>query len=580
MAQKLLKWLILLALVLFIVAVVIFLFGKPSFSEDQVVLKLTGPTQASVGDEVVYKVKYGNDTKIKLHNLKFKFTYPEESVVIKDGQVDGELTETFTVDELQSGKSEEKEFRAFIVGDRGNIKNAKIELEFNAGSLRSSFEKSGTISTTLVSVPVSLTLVAPPTAVSGQTINYIFDYRNESGENILDIKFELNYPDGFEIQEQAPPPSPKVSESTAKPREGNIWSIPLLRRSEGGRISIKGILRGKEGEIKTASVALKRKVGDKFVTYQKASASSLISNPLLGLEIFANGSRTYAAHLGDRLQYTVRYRNNSNYNLVGLNLEVKLEGEMYDLATLDTNGGFYDSSRGTIVWNAAVVPGFSVFLPNKSGEVKFMVDIKKDFPSSGAGARNFFVKAISRLSTTNIPSGVDGNEIAVSAGMITRISTQPTFLQTAFYNDPAFGLSGPLPPKTGEETVFTIHWQIANPGNDMGQVKVRAMLPSGVMWKNVVSVGLGQIEPAFNPNSSEVVWNIGVLPQGTGVLTPKYEASFQVGIKPSVAGQLPAIIKDSKFSGADSFTKEEVVINASDLTADDLIDRPGEGTTQ
>ena len=33
MAQKLLKWLVLLALVLFIVAIVIFLFGKPSFSE-------------------------------------------------------------------------------------------------------------------------------------------------------------------------------------------------------------------------------------------------------------------------------------------------------------------------------------------------------------------------------------------------------------------------------------------------------------------------------------------------------------------------------------------------------------------
>src|SRR3989344_2865088 len=202
MAQKLLKWLILLALILFIVAIVIFLFGKPSFSENQVILELNGPTQASVGDEVVYKVKYGNDTKIKLHNLRFKFTYPEESVVIKDGKVSGELTETFTVDELQSGKSEEKEFRAFMVGDRGNIKNAKIELEFRAGNLRSSFEKSETTSTTLISVPVSLTLVAPPTAVSGQMINYILDYRNESGENISDIRFEFTYPDGFVVQER------------------------------------------------------------------------------------------------------------------------------------------------------------------------------------------------------------------------------------------------------------------------------------------------------------------------------------------------------------------------------------------
>lgn len=570
MAQRLLRWLILLALVLFIAALVIFLFGKPSFSEDQVVLKLEGPIQASVGDEAVYKVKYANDTKIKLRNLKFKFTYPEESILIKDGQVIKELTDVFSVDELQSGQSGEKEFRAFLVGDRGNIKNAKVELEFRAGNLRSSFEKSDTISTTLISVPISLTLVAPPSAVSGQTINYILDYRNESGGNISDIKFEFHYPDGFTVQEQ----TPRLSETN------NTWSVPLLRRGEGGRISIKGVLNGKEREVKTISVFLKRGINGEFVDYQKTSTSSLISNPLLGLDISVNGSKGYSAHLGDRLQYTIRYRNNSTSNLIGLNLEVKLEGEMYDLATLNTAGGFYDSSNGTILWNSGVVSDFSALPPNKSGEVKFIISIKDNFPSGGASIRNFSVKASSRLSTPNVPSGVDGSEVAAAADLTTRISTQPAFLQTAFYNDPAFGSSGSLPPKIGEETVFTVHWQIANPGNDMSNVQVSTILPPGMIWKKVASVGLGQSEPTFNTNSSEVIWNIGVLPQGTGVLTPKYEASFQVGLKPSVAGQTPTIVKDSKFSGTDSFTKEQVVLNAQDLTTNDLVDRPGEGTVE
>ena len=568
MAQKLLKWLVLLALVLFIVAIVIFLFGKPSFSEDQVVLELEGPTQASVGDEVVYKVKYGNQTKLELSNLKFKFTYPEESIVLKDGEVLKDLSETFTVENLKDGESGEKEFRAFLVGDRGNIKNAKVELEFNAGSLRSSFEKSDTISTTLVSVPVSLALVAPPTIISGQVIDYILDYRNESQNSVSDIRFEFDYPDGFTIQEQAPRPS-----------GANTWSVPLLRRGDGGRISIRGVLNGKEGEIKTISVSLKRSINDKFVDYQKASTSSLITNPLLGVEVLANLSKNYSAHLGEELSYIIRYKNNSNSTLIGLNLEVKLEGEMYDLATLDTEGGFYNSSSGTILWNASTVPDFSAFLPNKSGETKFSVKVKDSFPG-GVSGRNFFVKASAKLSTPNAPTGYSGNEVAATGEMTTKISTQPTFSQLAFYNDPAFGSSGPLPPKAGEETVFTVHWQIANPGNDMNNVEVRAVLPPGVTWKNIVSVGLGQSEPVFNANSSEVRWNIGVLPQGTGVLTPKYEASFQVGIKPSVAGEKTTIVKDGRFSGTDSFTKEQVVLNALDLTTDELVDRPGEGTTQ
>ncbi|MBI4158042.1 MAG: hypothetical protein HY505_00235 [Candidatus Yanofskybacteria bacterium] len=576
MAQKLLKWFVLLALVLFIVAIVIFLFGKPSFSEDQVVLKLEGPTQASAGDEVVYKVKYENQTKLELNNLRFKFTYPEESVVIKDNDILKELTEIFIVDTLKDGELGEKEFRAFLVGDRGNIKNAKIELEFRAGTIRSSFEKSDTLSTTLVSVPVSLTLVAPPSVVSGQTINYILDYRNESGDNISDIRFEFTYPDGFVVQERTPQPEVGI----AAPTGTNVWSVPLLRRGEGGRISIKGTLTGREGEVKTISVSLKRGINGEFVDYQKAATSSLISNPLLGLDVFVNGSRDYSAHLEDHLQYTVKYRNNSISNLIGLNLEVKLEGEMYDFETLNTGGGFYDSSSGTILWNAAVVSDFSALSPNKSGEVKFSINLKKEFPAGGVVGRNFSVKAAAKLRTPNVPSGFGDSEVAMIADLVTRISTRPTLLQAAFYNDPAFGSSGPLPPKIGEETVFTVHWQIVNPGNDMNSAEVRAVLPPGVNWKNVVSVGLGQSEPTFNANSSEVRWNIGVLPQGIGVLTSKYEASFQVSIKPSVAGQKPVIVKDGRFSGTDSFTKEQIILNVPDLTTDELVDQPGQGVVE
>lgn len=569
MVQNLLKWMVLLALVLFIAAIAIFLFGKPSFSDDQVVLELEGPTQASVGDEVVYKVKYGNQTKLELNNLRFKFTYPEDSIVIKDGEIIEESSEIFTIDALEKGELGEKEFQTFLIGDRGNIKNAKVELEFRAGSLRSSFEKSDTISTTLVSVPVSLTIVAPPSVVSGQTINYILDYRNESGDNISDIKFVFDYPDGFAVLEQTP-----------KPAETNTWSVPLLKRGGGGRINIKGILTGKEGEVKTISVLLKRGINGKFIDYQKAAASSFISNPLLGLDVLINGSHDYSTHLEDHLQYTIRYRNNSTSNLIGLNLEVKLEGEMYNLETLNTNGGFYDSSNRTILWNAAVAPDFSTLPPNKSGEIKFFVKIKDSFPSGGVVGRNFFVKTTANLSTPNVPSGIDDNQISATADLVTRISTQPKFLQTAFYNDSAFGSSGPLPPKTGEETVFTVHWQILNLGNDMNNVEVRAVLPPGIIWRNIVSVNLGQSEPAFNTDSSEIKWNIGVLPQGAGALTPEYEASFQVSVKPSVVGQTPIIIKNANFSGTDSFTKERIILNAPDLTTNNLIDRPGEGTVQ
>lgn len=570
--NKLLKWLVLLALLLAIISFLSFWFGSPSFSESGVKLEIEGPNQVSVGDEVIYKLKYSNTTKLDLNNMAFKFTYPDNSVVLKDGALVKELTETFTLDQLSPGQSAEKEFKAFLVGDRGNIKTAKAELSYRAEDLRTVFEKNTSIATTIISLPVSLTLSAPPNSVPGQVLNYVLDYRNEFSEDIYDLKFEFDYPDGFSIQK-----------STPSPNEGNyIWTVPVLRKGNGGRISIIGPLNGKEGETKSVSVALKRKIGGQYINYEKTETSSVVANPLLGAEILVNDSSDYSAFAGDDLNYVIKYSNNSNYNLVGVNLTIKLEGDMYDISSLDTKGGYYDNSNGTILWNASTVSDFSNLAPNKNGQTSFRIKLNNSISSGATGSKNLFVRVSARLSTPNVPAGVGGDDIFAESSLVTKISTQPTLKQSVYYNDPAFGSSGPFPLEVGKETSLTVHWQITNPGNDMSGVKISGILPAGVNWKNIISVGSGQPEPIFNKNTSEVVWNLGVLPQGIGVTGPKYEASFQVTVKPTTnqAGSTVLLIKDSKLSGADTFTGQKIIVTTRDITTDDLADRPGEGVVK
>lgn len=570
--NQLLKWLVLLALLLAIVSFLSFWFGSPSFSESGVKLDIEGPTQASVGDEVVYKLKYSNTTKSDLNNLRFKFTYPDSSVVLNDAIVAKELSETFTVDQLSPGQSAEKDFKAFLVGDRGNIKTAKAELFYQVGDLKTAFDKNTSLSTTIISLPVSLTLAAPPNSVPGQAVNYTLDYRNESNDDVYDLRFEFNYPDGFSVQK-----------STPSPNEGNyVWNTPVIKKGSGGRISINGYLNGKEGETKSVSVVLKRKIGGQYVNYEKAETSSAIANSLLSTDVLVNDSSDYSAFAGDDLNYVIKYSNNSNYNLVGVNLTVKLEGDMYDISNLDTKGGYYDNSNGTILWNSSTISDFANLAPNKKGQITFRIKLKNSISSSATGSKNLFVRASIRLSTPNVPASVGGDEIFTESNVVTKISTQPTLKQSVYYNDQAFGSFGPLPLEVGKETAFTVHWQITNPGNDMSGVKISGVLPAGVTWKNVVSVGSGQPEVAFNPNTSEVIWDLGVLPQGVGVTGAKYEASFQVTVKPATnqKGSPIVLTNGSKLSGTDTFTKQNIIVPTRDISSDDLVDRPGEGQVQ
>src|SRR3989344_4503674 len=113
MSGKILKYLILLAFVLLIVAISSFWFSGPSFREKDVVFELDGPTQVTSGDEVVYKLKYSNETRSTLYNLNFTFTYPEGSVVLVGDKLLEDHSEDFIIDELGSGREGEKELKAF-----------------------------------------------------------------------------------------------------------------------------------------------------------------------------------------------------------------------------------------------------------------------------------------------------------------------------------------------------------------------------------------------------------------------------------------------------------------------------------
>jgi len=570
--RKALKWLIGVAIALGVVSVLLFFYGGSSFTESGVVLTITGPTQASVGDEVIYKVHYENTTKTALNNLKLSFTYPSNSVIVKDGQVVTDTGNVQTINEpdLSAGASKDEEFHAFLVGDRGNIKIASVKLGFSASDLKSTFEKSAQLSTTISDVPISLTLVGPPTSVTGQSVTYFLDYRNQSSDDISDLRLTLTYPDGFSVT--------KVSPSATA---GNkIWSLPLVKKGAGARITIQGNLVGRQGDSKTFDVSLQRSINGTYVDYEKTTVTTVISSPLLDVSTTINGSTSYISHAGDTLQYSIRYANASNFTFSGLTLTTKLVGSMYDLASLNTHGGFYDFSTGTISWNSTVIPDFDSLAPRANGTIQFSVKLKT---MSGSGSGNTLVRATTTLATDNVPNTVDVDKVSVIDDVLTKITSQPTFTQKMYYNDASFGSVGTMPPQVGKNTTFTIHWVVTNPGNQLSNTKIVGTLPQGVTWKNVVSVGSGQAQPTFNKNTSQVIWNIGTLPSGIGTSgTLGYELTFQVVINPSLTqvGQPVSVLTGVILSGVDSFTQQNIAVSNLDLTTNSTIDQPGNGAVQ
>lgn len=552
-----------------LVAIIFFLMGRGSFSESRVELKIEGPAEISSGDLIEYKISYKNDNKISLGEVKLVFFYPPDSVVVKNGAPTVTTNEVFELGKVDSNGSGEKILPTYTIGDRGNIKNARAVLTYRPKSVSSVLEKTANLNITITNLAVPATLVAPPTVINGQNTGYLVDYRNQSNQDLTNLRFRMRYPDGFKANRYSPQPTS---------REGgqDIWDVKLLKQDEGSRITIEGTLNGRERESKTAVVVLQREItteaGKFYLDFQKSEASSVIATPLLSVDTSVNGSRGYTAHLSDTFRYRINFSNNTNFEIGNLSLSAKLDGAMYDFASVRTEG-FFDSRLNTTFWNGSTVPELNNLRPNQSGFVEFEVRLKSNF-SGAPGARESFVKINVHLETPNVPAEIALDKLTADDDLVTRISSAPTLSQSIRINDPEWGASGPYSPRVDQKTIFTINWKLVNPASDISLAKITVTLAPGVLWESRTRVNGSQPQPAYNSQQKTVTWDFANLPGGVGVSFPAYETFFQISIIPSVnqAGGPVDLLRNVRFEGTDIFTKEKIARTVQDVNTGGVVD--------
>lgn len=559
------------ALVL-VIAGLFFFLGGNGFSEGNVQVKIDGPTESAAGELIDYKVSYQNKNKVSLYNTKLIFNYPDSAVAIKDGDVINGQSSSVDLGTITPNGGGEYEFKGYLVGDKGNVKTARAVLSFSVNSISPVLEKEDQLATTITSLSVPLTLVAPPTSESGQKITYILDYRNQSAEDKEGLRIQFTYPDGFKPETYSPTPT----------GSNNTWDIGKLLQGSGSRVSITGTITGAERDTRVVSVILQRKIstpsGDKYIDYEKTDASTAISSPTISVNVSVNNSSNYTAHLGDRLQYTLQVKNNSTYNISSLTLTALLEGNMYNLSTVKADG-FLDSRTRIVSWNSSIVPAFADFKPGQNVSIPMTVQLKSGFTSSGASGSS--VRLSAHLETNDVPPELSIDKLTADDDLTTRISTSATFDQKILINDSA-GAQGSFPMKVDKKTSFYVHWILTNPANAISSAKVTAVLAPGVQWESTARVNGNQPLPKYDSRTNSVTWNFVDLPAGVGTNFPIYEAVFKISLTPSAnqANQSPQLLSGINFSGTDTFTKEKIVINIRDATTANVADSNESKTVQ
>jgi len=535
-----------LAVVFLIAAGFLIWRGLTSFDKSKVRLEISGPERIISGDEASYTVKCQNNTRLELKNIRLTFYYPDKSIPMESD----DLVQVINLPDLAPGAEKKIDLSVRIIGLKGENKEARAELSFQPANLSSSFNNQASFSTNIISVPLIIDFDLPEKLVDGQSFKFSLRYLNQAEVSFDDIEARIDYPQGFVFQSAQPQPS----------QGENIWQLGNLMAGEEGKIFVQGIIQGSQDESKTFKGELGTTDNGKFVSYAEAVDAAQISVSPLYLTQTVNGSADYIAIAGEKLNFLLNYKNTANVGITEAIITVRLEGKALNLSSLELGNGSLTSEGQalTIVWNAANLPLLSYLAPNQSGQIIFSIRLKDNLLASGYSDKNFKITSVAAIDSVNVPLSLENIQLGTQNTLVIKVSSQLTLRSKGYYYDDLIPNHGPIPPKVGQQTTYTIKWQLINSSDDLDGMKVVGYLPPHAQWLNTVKPGEAKV--SYNSQTGQVIWTIGSLPAGTGALLPVKEAAFQIGITPTSAnvGNLMELIGQSIATGYDSFIGSEL----------------------
>ncbi len=513
---------------------------KNAFSKADIKLEIIGPQEASLLEEIEYLVKLKNNSQFALDKPQLIFIAPENSLK------DGKIFETQVLGEEELGiaiyPGQEKvfSFKIQLLGKEKEAKIAKVNFSYQPRNLKARYHSETSFTTILKSSQITFDFDLSPKIPAGQDFVFKINYFSNLEVPLSDLRCQVEYPSQFAFI-SAQPQSLDINE----------WIIPVLNKFQGGRIEIKGRISGQVGEAKIFKARLGMVKDGKFILLKEISKGVEIIKPLLYLRQEINGNPEYTAIPGDWLHYEIYFKNIGDSDLNNLTLFVKLEGEAFDLSTIKSEFGIFHPSDNTIVFEGKNVPKLQYLLPMEEGKVDFWVKIKEDLG--------------------NIKDPVLINKVflgEVKQEFVTKISSKLEIVQKGYYFDEIFGNSGPLPPTVGQKTTYTILWQVKNYYSDVKDVKVKAKLPEGVELTGNIFPEEEKAKFAFDSNSKEIVWSVGDVERGSGVLKLGKTIAFQISLLPdeSMKGKSPEIISEVLIEGFDVWTGARIENKTPALT--------------
>ncbi len=557
-------------IVLLVLGTVIF-YGvrKIIFKPSGASVDIIGSKQALSGQLLTYEINYKNNNRVNLKKAIIKITYPESFKPESNDnfQEDSPTSGTFSLGTVKSKSQGKVILNGKNFSPKGALIYIRVSLLYSPAGFTGQFETKSQLGVNITSTPINLSVQAPQNITSGDQINYLINYRNDGDVALDNLIVKLNYPEGFTFAKAKP-----------SAMEGNnIWYLGSLAKNQSGKILVSGKLEGERDQVKKVKVHIGSMQKDKFISYNDEGVDTKIVSSPLEISQTIDNQKNLNVKAGDFLNFAINYKNTGTIGLRNIIITEKIDSPVLDYTSLKMNGGHFDAGNKTITWKASDISQLRNLGQNQGGTIKFSVQVKNVLPVKGENDKNFVISSIAKIDSPDIITPISMNKIISSNVMNTKVNSKLILETGGYYDDYKISNSGPNPPQVNQETTYTLHWKVTNVSNDIIGAKVEAVLPTDV-------VATGKIFPedarvVYNSRNNSIIWTIGNVKSGTGILTKPLEVYFQVKIKPA-PNQIKReinLLGSSILTAQDVFTQDKLQVTAKALGTKSIGDIAGDG---
>ncbi|PLX28395.1 hypothetical protein C0581_02600 [Candidatus Parcubacteria bacterium] len=504
-----------------VVAWVGFFVVQPSsqFSEEDVILSISGEEDIKAGQELSYRIRYRNAQNVSLGSVKLEIRYPEGFQYIESSvKPSNENNDTWDLGVLAPQESGYIDVTGRVFADLDTKQSFRVFLNYIPASFSSSFQKVAHVALSANESIVRVHVEIPEEVAVGSETGMSIILTPEDGEALEYISVVCES-DSFIHKKEASEPA--VDENT-----DCQWSIDSLENEQ--IITLNGSFT-EENEasipfvVKVLGWDTEEKIGDGYVLAKVEKEIALVETDMVFNLAVNGGVSSLNVEPGEILVTSLVLRNSGetplDESVIRLTIDAPSHNENGITSIIDWNklemGTDSDLigeqlsdtvRRGEFTWDKRYIPDLDQVNPGEEIKIDLTLPIKD---GGTATLSDFEHSQIDVMAELQYGEG-ESREIVSSNKIILTIES-----------DLEFEVRDEVLENTQGQSIHTVTWLLSNSFHDLHNIAVSADIYGDIeLSEDDIVVPAGEVE--YDAETKHIVWNIEQMPADVDVLAMQF----------------------------------------------------------